>query len=175
MSKKRVFPGLTLTCDEHKALDAIHNGAYEWKDLRRTVATRLADLGFDETVIGRVLNHAKYTVTGKHYNQHRYVDEIRAALTAWDVELQRILATRTEDPDARPADALPLVTRQRVMPTSPVRRHPCAHRTRPRRGRTPADERRAAARGGRPLPRGSSSRRHAALDRALVPTYSSPC
>ena len=92
MSKKqRVFPGLTLTCDAHKALGAIHGGAYEWKDLRRTVATRLADLGFDETVIGRVLNHAKYTVTGKHYNQHRYVDEIRAALTAWDVELQRIL------------------------------------------------------------------------------------
>lgn len=89
--EKNVFPGLTLTCDEHKALSVVHGGAYEWKDLRRTVGTRLAGLGFDETVIGRVLNHAKHTVTGKHCNQHRYVDEIRAALTAWDVELQCIL------------------------------------------------------------------------------------
>jgi integrase len=90
----RVFPTLDLTGDEHKALNAIHNGAYEWTDLRRTVATRLAGLGFDETTIGRVLNHARYTVTGKHYNQHVYVEEIRQALTAWDRELQRILADK---------------------------------------------------------------------------------
>ena len=99
----RVFPDLTLMGDEHKALSVIHGGAYEWKDLRRTVATRLADLGFDETVIGRTLNHAKHTVTGKHYNQHRYLDEIRAALTAWDVELHRILKNEPK-------------TRSRVLP-----------------------------------------------------------
>ena len=46
----------------------------------------------DETVIGRVLNHARVRVTGKHYNQHRYVEGIRQALTLWDTELQRILA-----------------------------------------------------------------------------------
>jgi integrase len=91
-NEPRVFPGLTLTSKEHKALGSIPNGAYEWKDLRRTVATRLADLGFDETVIGRVLNHARVTITAKHYNQHTYVEEIRQALTAWDAELQRILA-----------------------------------------------------------------------------------
>ena len=73
------------------ALYDIHGGAYEWKDLRRTVATRLGELGFSETVIGRVLNHAKYSVTGKHYNQYAYLDEIRQALTAWDRDLQRIL------------------------------------------------------------------------------------
>jgi integrase len=90
----RVFPSLDLTGDEHKALNAIHNGAYEWTDLRRTVATRLAGLGFDETTIGRVLNHARYTVTGKHYNQHVYVEEIRQALTAWDRELRRVLTEK---------------------------------------------------------------------------------
>jgi integrase len=94
----RVFPGLTLQSRDHAALHTIHNSAYQWKDLRRTVGTRLADLGFDETVIGRVLNHAKHTVTGKHYNQHRYVEEIRQALTAWDAELQRILKN---EPKAR--------------------------------------------------------------------------
>jgi len=88
----RVFPGLELADDDHKALGVIHGGAYEWKDTRRTVATRLADLGFDETVIGRLLNHAKYSITSKHYNTHAYLDEIRQALTAWDTELARILA-----------------------------------------------------------------------------------
>lgn len=87
----RVFPGLTLTSPEHKALAVIHGGTFEWKDLRRTVATRLAGLGFDETTIGRALNHARATITAKHYNQHQYTDEIRQALTAWDRELQRIL------------------------------------------------------------------------------------
>ena len=87
----RVFPGLTLTCDAHKALSVLHGGGYEWKDLRRTVATRLAGLGFDETTIGRVLNHARATVTAKHYNQHAYLDETRRALDAWDRELSGIL------------------------------------------------------------------------------------
>jgi integrase len=88
----RVFPAFALTSLEHKAISVIHNGAYEWKDLRRTVGTRLAELGFDETTRGRVLNHARVTVTERHYNLHAYLDETRRALTAWDTELQRILA-----------------------------------------------------------------------------------
>lgn len=87
----RVFP-LSRFADEYRDLAAIHNGRYEWKDLRRTMATRLAGLGFDETVIGRTLNHARYTVTAKHYNQHQYLGETRAALDAWDREVRRILA-----------------------------------------------------------------------------------
>jgi hypothetical protein len=63
------------------------------------VATRLADLGVDETVIGRALNHAKHTITAKHYNKHAYVEEIRAALVLWDAELHRILANK---PKAKP-------------------------------------------------------------------------
>jgi integrase len=93
----RVFPGLVLTGDEHQSLGVIHGGGYTWKDLRRTVATRLADLRFDETVIGRLLNHAKYSITSKHYNQHAYLEEIRHALTAWDAELARILANKPRE------------------------------------------------------------------------------
>ena len=88
----RVFPGLSLAHDDYRALSSINAGAYKWTDLRRTVSTRLADLGFDETTIGRVLNHARVTVTAKHYNQHEYLEEKRQALTAWDTELTRILA-----------------------------------------------------------------------------------
>jgi integrase len=92
----RVFPELSLTSDAHKALGALHGGAYTWKDLRRTVGTRLGGLGFDNTVIGRVLNHAKYTITDKHYNQYAYLDETRRALTAWDEEMRRILANKAK-------------------------------------------------------------------------------
>jgi integrase len=95
----RVFPDLSLTGDEHKALAGLHGGKYEWKDLRRTVGTRLAELGYDETTRGRVLNHARYSVTDKHYNAHEYDDEKRQALTAWDAELTRILA---HEPRKRP-------------------------------------------------------------------------
>jgi integrase len=88
-----VFPDLLLQGDEHRALASIHGGAYEWTDLRRTVSTRLAELGFDNnTTIGRVLNHARVSLTDKHYNKHAYVEEIRQALAAWDRELPRILA-----------------------------------------------------------------------------------
>lgn len=90
----RVFPGLTVRSDAHRALAVLHGGAYQWKDLRRTVATRLAGLGYSETVIGRLLNHARYSVTAKHYNQHDYLDEARAALDAWDAELRRIIENK---------------------------------------------------------------------------------
>jgi integrase len=91
----RVFPGLTLQGHAHQALGALHVG-YTWKDLRRTLATRLAGLGFDETTIGRVLSHARVTVTARHYNQYAYLDETRRALVAWDAELQRILTHRAK-------------------------------------------------------------------------------
>lgn len=107
-SDERVFPALSLQGTEHKALGAIHDSAYEWKDLRRTVATRLAGLGFDETTIGRTLNHARHTVTAKHYNQHAYVNEIRQALTAWDGEVQRILV----DEPKRQSNVLPIRRRR---------------------------------------------------------------
>ena len=90
----RVFPGLSMQSLAYRKLAAIHGGRYEWKDLRRTMATGLAGLGFSETTIGRCLNHARYTVTAKHYNQHLYLAETRAALEAWDQEINRIAQKR---------------------------------------------------------------------------------
>ncbi|MGE0463250.1 MAG: tyrosine-type recombinase/integrase [Vicinamibacterales bacterium] len=90
----RVFPGRVMLDGAGRALSALTGGAYEWTDLRRTVATRLAGLGFDDTTIGRTLNHARATVTAKHYNRHLYLEEKRRALEAWDAELLRILEHR---------------------------------------------------------------------------------
>ena len=88
----RVFPGLSAWVPDYRALSDIAAGAYEWKDLRRTVSTRLAAQGFAEEVIGRTLNHAKHTVTARHYIKHAYLRETRQALDAWDREVARIVA-----------------------------------------------------------------------------------
>ncbi len=90
----RVFPGLTPWTDDLRELSNVHKGAYEWKDLRRTVSTRLAGLGFSEDVIGRTLNHARYTVTSRHHIKHTYLVETRQALAAWDAVLGDIVAGR---------------------------------------------------------------------------------
>ncbi len=89
-----VLPGLTQWSDDHRALSAIHGGAYTWKDLRRTVSTRLAARGFSEEVIGRALNHARYTVTARHYIKHGYGAEVRHTLETWDADLADIVAGR---------------------------------------------------------------------------------
>lgn len=60
-------------------------------DLRRTVSTHLAQLGFTEEEIGKVLNHAKRTVTGRHYIHHTYEKEKREALDAWTERLMTVV------------------------------------------------------------------------------------
>jgi integrase len=88
----RVFPDFNSGAADYRGPTEITSGAYEWKDLRRTLSTRLAALGFGEEVVGRVLNHAKHTVTTRHYIKHSYLSETRRALEGWDRELARILA-----------------------------------------------------------------------------------
>jgi len=89
-----VFPGLYHQRKDLRALGTIHGDAYRWHDLRRTVVTRLAALGFHEDTIGRVVNHAKRGITATVYNQHAYDTEKRAALDAWDAELRRIIQNK---------------------------------------------------------------------------------
>jgi integrase len=95
-----VFDGITQGSDEHRVLSEIHAGSYTWKDLRRTVSTRLAARGFTEEVIGRALNHARYTVTARHYIKHDYLAEVRRALETWDADLADIIAGRDVAPTA---------------------------------------------------------------------------
>ncbi len=57
-------------------------------DIRRTVATHLVRLGFTETIVGRVLNHAPAGVTARNYALHSYAPEKAAALERWALELE---------------------------------------------------------------------------------------
>ena len=108
--EKNVFPGLTLTCEAHKALYAIHDGVYEWKDLRRTVGTRLAGLR-----IRRDRDRPRLEPREGHGHQQAlqqapiYRRDSRGAHRLG----RRTPAhpeARTEGADARPADAFAPVT-----------------------------------------------------------------
>ena len=63
------------------------SGVSEWTihDVRRTVATGLAQLSVAPHVIERVLNHVSGTFAGVAgvYNRFQYVDEMRTALDMW--------------------------------------------------------------------------------------------
>ncbi|MCF6215259.1 MAG: tyrosine-type recombinase/integrase [Emcibacter sp.] len=63
-------------------------------DIRRTVATQLAKMGFPIHVVEKILNHSSGTISGVAavYNRHDYADEKKAALDAWDRRLREIMA-----------------------------------------------------------------------------------
>jgi integrase len=66
-------------------------------DLRRTVASGMAKLGFPPHVVDKVLNHSSGTISGVAaiYNRFEYIDERRAALEAWGRYIDSLLVPQT--------------------------------------------------------------------------------
>lgn len=84
--------------DESRALrivDAVYPATPTPHWARHTVATELAELGFDEYYIGRVLGHVSKSVTGTVYINQRINESAlrnqRKLLAAWEARLQEIL------------------------------------------------------------------------------------
>jgi integrase len=59
-------------------------------DVRRTVRTRLAEMGVSENVAEAVLGHTPPRLV-RTYNRHEPVPEMRAALEAWSARLDAIV------------------------------------------------------------------------------------
>jgi len=59
-------------------------------DFRRTVTTRLAELGVPHHVIQKVLNHEPGDITARVYDRHDYLCEKRQALDQWVQQLKVI-------------------------------------------------------------------------------------
>lgn len=72
------------------------SGVTDWTlhDLRRTFATRLADLGVLPHVIERCLNHTSGTISplAKRYNRALYLTEMKAAFDVWDAHISRLIS-----------------------------------------------------------------------------------
>ena len=67
------------------------------RDLRRTAATHMAELGVAPFIIDRVLNHADPSVRAKHYAHYSYDAEKRAVLETWERKLRAVLTGETSD------------------------------------------------------------------------------
>jgi integrase len=70
--------------------------AFTPHDLRRTVATRMAEMGVMEEIIDRVLNHARPGII-RTYNVYAYDKEIQKALESWERKLQAIVTGKSVD------------------------------------------------------------------------------
>lgn len=80
----------------HRARPAIGLEDFRIHDLRRTAATRMAELGIAPHTISLVLNHVSArqgTITSKVYVQYSYDKEKREALGAWSARLEEIIGT----------------------------------------------------------------------------------
>jgi len=77
--------GFTAWDKEKQALDA-RSGVREWTphDIRRTLSTRLHDLGIAPHVVEEILNHQSHRgQVGGVYNKSRYEAEVKRALGMW--------------------------------------------------------------------------------------------
>jgi integrase len=74
--------------------------AREWTlhDLRRTAATRMADIGVPPHVIEEVLNHRSGHRSGVAgiYNRSRYEREVKAAVATWDRHVTALIEGREQ-------------------------------------------------------------------------------
>ena len=73
------------------ALDKL-SGVSDWTlhDLRRTFATRLAELGVAPHVIEAILNHQSGVISplARIYNRHTWLNEMRDAIEKWEARLR---------------------------------------------------------------------------------------
>ena len=72
--------------EDGRQLDIQH---FSTHDLRRTVATRLADIGIQPHVIERILNHTVAGVAGV-YNRSEYLPERKVALKQWGMRISAL-------------------------------------------------------------------------------------
>jgi integrase len=83
-----------------RARSAIGIENFRAHDLRRTAATRMAEMGISPHTISLVLNHVSArssTITAKVYVQYNYDREKRDALCAWGLRLAQIVAAPPTD------------------------------------------------------------------------------
>jgi integrase len=79
-----------ITADMVKAEEA--REPFQLRDLRRTAETMLARLGTGPNVRGEVQSHGLGGVRKRHYDQHDYLEEKRAALQLWGSHLAALKA-----------------------------------------------------------------------------------
>ena len=62
------------------------------RDIRRTVKTRMGEIGIDKGIRDRLQNHAFHDVSSKHYDRYGYLAEKRCAMDRWTDWLRGTIA-----------------------------------------------------------------------------------
>jgi integrase len=80
-----------VMADELRKIDPAATPApFVIHDLRRTVRTRLSSLRIPDTVAEMVIGHGRKGLQ-RVYDQHKFIDEMREALEAWNARLRAIV------------------------------------------------------------------------------------
>ncbi len=69
-----------------------HGNSFVPRDIRRTVKTRMGEIGLNKEIRDRIANHALTDVGSKHYDRYDYLKEKREALDIWCDWLEQITA-----------------------------------------------------------------------------------
>jgi integrase len=97
----RTARGFTGYAEGKRALDArLGDQVRSWTlhDIRRTVATRLCDLGVEPHVVEQILNHQsghRGGIVGV-YNKSKYERAVQSALAMWDRHLRALIEGRED-------------------------------------------------------------------------------
>jgi integrase len=97
----RTERGFTSWAEHKRALDArLGDQLKPWTlhDLRRSVATRLCDIGIEPHVVEQILNHQSGHKRGPAgvYNKSKYPRAVENAVAAWDRHLRTLVEGRDE-------------------------------------------------------------------------------
>ena len=90
--------------------------SFQLRDLRRTAETMLAKLGTGPNIRGEVQSHGLGGVQKRHYDQHDYLEEKRAALQLWDSHLVALKAGTAVGAPARTQNEIGGLRLQWVAP-----------------------------------------------------------
>lgn len=69
---------------------AMNGDVFDLRDIRRTVETMMASMGISKDTRAQLLSHGLSGVQSAHYDRHSYIEEKRAALTAWERRLDQV-------------------------------------------------------------------------------------
>jgi integrase len=92
--KRPELAGEVPLFNPYKAVERVRQGSgvdFVPHDLRRTVASYMAQLEISEETIGKVLNHAPATITSQRYIRHGYDKQKREALDLWAERLMAVV------------------------------------------------------------------------------------
>ena len=90
---------IAITHQISRVLNPREGTKFRLHDVRRTVASKMGDLGYTSDLIRKILNHSsdKQTTTGKHYNHSQYLVQKIEMYSAWLQELNKIINDAEED------------------------------------------------------------------------------